>query len=87
MFLLDRLITALCCRLFCIFLCNLFLLRYLLFLVLRGVFREANKTVVVFKFCLMKHYNNLTKEIYNPEDPRTFKSVCMCEVSHNSLIE
>ncbi|CAB3995444.1 Hypothetical predicted protein [Paramuricea clavata] len=39
--------------------------------------REANKTVVFFKFCLMKHYNNLTKEIYNPEDPRTFKSVCV----------
>jgi hypothetical protein len=39
--------------------------------------REANKTLAFFKFCLMKHYNNLTKEIYNPEDPRTFKSVCV----------
>jgi hypothetical protein len=36
---------------------------------------ENNKIVVFFKFCLMKHYNNLTKEIYNPEDP--FKSVCV----------
>ena len=30
-----------------------------------------------FKFCLMQHYKDLTKEIYNPEDPRTFKSVCV----------
>ena len=39
--------------------------------------RETNKTVVSFKFCLMQHYKDLTKEIYNPEDPRTFKSVCV----------
>ena len=28
-------------------------------------------------FCLMQHYKDLTKEIYNPEDPRTSKSVCV----------
>jgi hypothetical protein len=39
--------------------------------------RETNKIVVSFKFCLMQHYKDLTKEIYNPEDPRTFKSVCV----------
>ena len=39
--------------------------------------RENNQTVVSFKFCLMQHHKDLTKEIYNPEDPRTFKHVCV----------
>ncbi|CAB4045845.1 Hypothetical predicted protein, partial [Paramuricea clavata] len=36
--------------------------------------KETNETVVSFKFSLMQHYKDLPKEIYNPEDPRTFKS-------------
>ena len=41
--------------------------------------RETNKTMVSFKFCLMQHFS---KEIYNPEDLRKFKSVCVnCHTS------
>jgi hypothetical protein len=50
MFSSDRLITALYCRLLCIFLCNLFLLICVLFLVLRGVFMNMS---IVFLFNLL----------------------------------
>jgi hypothetical protein len=53
MFLSDRLITALCFRLLCIFLCNLFLLRYLLFLVLRGVFMNLSIVFLLYVLVFM----------------------------------
>ena len=39
--------------------------------------RNTNKTLVSFKASLKRHYKDLTSLVYNPEDPRTFKSVCV----------
>ncbi len=39
--------------------------------------RDTNKTLASFKVALKGHYKVLTNLVYNPEDPRTFKSVCV----------
>ena len=40
--------------------------------------RDTTKSLASFKHALLlKYYNNLKEEIYDPDDPRTFKSVCV----------
>jgi hypothetical protein len=39
--------------------------------------RNTTTSLTTFKFNLMKYYVELTHQIYDPEDPRTFKSVCI----------
>ena len=44
--------------------------------------RDTTKSLASFKHALLKYYNNLKEEIYDPDDPRTFKSVCVkCHAS------
>ena len=48
--------------------------------------RDTNKTLVSFKASLKRHYKDLTSLAYNPEDPRTFKSVCVkCHTTRSLL--
>ena len=45
--------------------------------------RDTTKSQASFKHAILKYYNDLTEKIYDLDDPRTFKSVCVnCEVSH-----
>jgi hypothetical protein len=39
--------------------------------------RETNRSISSFKKALRNHYLNLTKDIFNPDDPRSFKSICV----------
>ena len=44
--------------------------------------RDTTKSVPSFKTLLRKHYIDLTSSIFNPDDPRTLKSVCVkCHTS------
>ena len=44
--------------------------------------RDTTKSVPLFKTLLRKHYIDLTSSIFNPDDPRTLKSVCVkCHTS------
>ena len=40
--------------------------------------RYKNITLNVFKNELLKYYKHALKNIYNVEDPRTWKSICLC---------
>ena len=49
---------------------------------LPGFIRNTTTSLTTFKCYLMKYYVELTQQIYDPEDPRTFKSVCIkCHTS------
>ena len=39
--------------------------------------RETNRSISSFRKALRNHYLNLTKDIFNPDDPRSFKSICV----------
>jgi hypothetical protein len=39
--------------------------------------RNTTTSLTTFKCNLMKYYVELTQQIYDPEDPRTFKYVCI----------
>ena len=50
--------------------------------------RDTNKTLVSFKVSLKRHYKDLTSVVYNPEDPRTFKSVCVkCHTTTDLIVD
>jgi hypothetical protein len=38
--------------------------------------RDTSRTLVYFKSSLFNYYFDLLEHIYNPDNPRTFKSVC-----------
>jgi hypothetical protein len=44
---------------------------------LPGFIRHTTTSLTTLKCNLMKYYVKLTQQIYDPEDPRTFKSVCI----------
>ena len=45
--------------------------------------RDITKSLVSCKRALFMYYKDLTKTIYDPDDPNSFKSVCVkCHVSH-----
>ena len=39
--------------------------------------RDTTRSLATFKTLLLNYYFNLLKSIYNPDNPRTFKSVCV----------
>jgi hypothetical protein len=44
--------------------------------------RDTTKSIESFKTLLRKHYKDLTDSVFNPDDPRTLKSVCVkCHTS------
>ncbi len=44
--------------------------------------RDTTKSLTSFKTLLRKHYKDLTDSVFNPDDPRTLKSVCVkCHTS------
>ncbi len=44
--------------------------------------RDTTKSLTSFKTLLHKHYKDLTDSVFNPDDPRTLKSVCVrCHTS------
>jgi hypothetical protein len=46
--------------------------------------RDTTKSIESFKTLLRKHYKDLTDSVFNPDDPRTLKSVCVCVKCHTS---
>ena len=44
--------------------------------------KDTTKSLTSFKTLLRKHYKDLTDSVFNPDDPRTLKSVCVkCHTS------
>jgi hypothetical protein len=48
---------------------------------LPGFIRNTTTSLTTFKFSLMKYYVELTQQIYDPEDPRTFLSLFVLNVT------
>ncbi len=49
---------------------------------LPSIIRDTTKSLTSFKTLLRKHYKDLTDSVFNPDDPRTLKSVCVkCHTS------
>ena len=45
---------------------------------------DKNTTFNGFKSGLLKHYKSALRNVYNAEDPRTWKSICLsCNTSRN----
>ena len=47
--------------------------------------RDTSRSLAYFKISLFNYYLNLLDQIYNPDNPRTFKSVCVKCHSTRSL--
>jgi hypothetical protein len=47
--------------------------------------RDTSRSLAYFKNSLFNYYLNLLEQIYNPDNPRTFKSVCVKCHSTRSL--
>ena len=47
--------------------------------------RDTSRSLAYFKNSLFDYYLNLLEQIYNPDNPRTFKSVCVKCHSTRSL--
>ena len=45
--------------------------------ILRDILRDTTRSIASFKSLLFRYYFNLLEHVYNPDNPRTFKSVCV----------
>ena len=45
--------------------------------ILSDILRDTTRSTASFKSLLFRYYFNLLEHIYNPDNPRTFKSVCV----------
>ena len=45
--------------------------------ILPGYMRDTARSLDYLRNCLLSYYFNLLEHIYNPDNPRTFKSVCI----------
>ena len=45
--------------------------------ILLGYIRDMSRSLDYLKNCLLSYYFNLLEHIYNPDNPRAFKSVCI----------
>ena len=45
--------------------------------ILPDILRDTTRSIASFKSLLFRYYFNLLELVYNPDNPRTFKSVCV----------